>query len=138
MISLARPTEQVDDAHVSVLRWVWRFTLLLIDAARPRRHVPGDRWFADETYVKVARRWVSLYRAIDQFGQVIAVLVSEKRDLAATRRFFPGALEHSPCPAEVSTDRAPGYPRVLDELLPSAATSWSSLRTTRSKPITAA
>ncbi len=52
-----------------------RFTPLLIDAARSCRHAPGDRWFVDETYVKVAGRWVYLYRAIDQFGQVIHVLV---------------------------------------------------------------
>jgi transposase, IS6 family len=73
---------------VAVYRWVQRFAPLLIDAARPCRRAPGDRWFADETYVKVAGRWVYLYRAIDQYGQVIDVLVSEKRDLAATRRFF--------------------------------------------------
>jgi transposase, IS6 family len=106
--------------HVTIYRWVQRFTPLLIDAARPCRHVPGDRWFVDETYVKVAGRWVYLYRAIDQFGQVIDVLVSEKRDLAATRRFFTRALQHGPRPTEVSTDRAPAYPRVLDELLPAA------------------
>ena len=106
--------------HVTVYRWVQRFTPLLIDAARPCRHVPGDRWFVDETYVKVAGRWVYLYRAIDQYGQVIDVLVSEKRDLAATRRFFTRALEHGPRPTEVTTDRAPAYPRVLDELVPAA------------------
>jgi IS6 family transposase len=61
-----------------------------------------------------------LYRAIDQYGQVIDVLVSEKRDLAATRRFFSQALEHGPHPTEVSTDRAPAYPRVVDELMPIA------------------
>jgi transposase-like protein len=60
------------------------------------------------------------YRAIDQFGQAIDVLVTEKRDLAATRWFFTHALNHSPRPTEVNTVRAPGYPRVLDELLPSA------------------
>ena len=48
-----------------------------------------------------------MYRAIDQFGQVIDVLVSEKRDLVATRRFFTRALEHGPPPSEVTTDRAP-------------------------------
>ena len=76
---------QVD--HVSIYRWVQRFPPLLIDAARRCRHAPGDRWFVDETYVKVAGRWVYLYRAIDQYGHVIDVLLSEKRDLAATRRF---------------------------------------------------
>ena len=106
--------------HVTVYRWVQRFTPLLVDAARPCRHAPGDRWFVDETYVKVAGRWVYLYRAIDQFGQVIDVLVSAKRDRAATHRFFTRALQHGSRPSEVSTDRAPAYPRVLDELLPSA------------------
>jgi IS6 family transposase len=106
--------------HVTIYRWVQRFTPLLIDAARPCRHATGDRWFVDETYVKIAGRWVYLYRVIDQFGQVIDVLVAEKRDMAATRRFFTRALAHGPSPTEVTTDRAPAYPRVLDELLPAA------------------
>ena len=106
--------------HVTIYRWVQRFTPLLIDAARACRHVPSDRWFADETYVKVAGRWVYLYRAIDQYGQVIAVLVSEKRDLVATRRFFTQALDHGIRPSEVTTDKAPAYPRLLDELVPAA------------------
>jgi transposase-like protein len=115
---LAERGVQVD--HVTVYRWVQRFTPLLIDAARPCRHAPGDRWFVDETYAKVAGRWVYLYRAIDQFGQVIDVLVSEKRDLVATRRFFTRALQHGPSPIEVTTDHAAAYPRVLDELVPAA------------------
>jgi hypothetical protein len=41
--------------HVSVYRWVQRFTPLLIDAARPCRHTPGDRWFVDETVRREAR-----------------------------------------------------------------------------------
>ncbi|MBV9160736.1 MAG: DDE-type integrase/transposase/recombinase [Pseudonocardiales bacterium] len=53
-------------------------------------------------------------------GQVIDVLVAEKRDLAPARRFFTSALRHSTAPPEVSTDRAPAYPRVLDEVLPAA------------------
>ncbi len=106
--------------HVTVYRWVQRFTPLLIDAARPCRHAVGDRWFVDETYAKVAGRWVYLYRAIDQFGQVIDVLVSQKRDLVATRRFFTRALEHASSPIEVTTDHAAVYPRVLDELVPAA------------------
>jgi transposase-like protein len=52
----------------------------------------------DETYAKIAGQWVYLYRGVDQFGQVIDVLVSEKRDLAATRRFFTRPLEHGPRP----------------------------------------
>ena len=43
----------VEVDHVAVFRWVQRFTPLLADAARFARHAPGDRWFVDETYVKV-------------------------------------------------------------------------------------
>ena len=53
-------------------------------------------------------------------GQVIDVSVSEKRDLTATRRFFARALAHGSHPSAVTTDKAPAYPRVLDELLPAA------------------
>jgi transposase, IS6 family len=60
--------------------------------ARPARHATGDRWFVDETYVKVAGRWTYLYRAVDQHGQVIDVLVSTRRDTSAARDFFTRAL----------------------------------------------
>ncbi|MDT5197598.1 MAG: transposase, family, partial [Mycobacterium sp.] len=106
--------------HVTVYRWVQTFTAEFIDAARPSRHAVGDRWFLDETYVKVAGRWTYFYRAIDQHGQVIDVLVSERRDGAAARAFFSRALTRGPAPVEVTTDRAPVYPRVLDDLVPGA------------------
>jgi len=106
--------------HVTVYRWVQRFTPEFIEAARFCRHAPGDRWFVDETYVKVAGRWTYPYRALDQHGQVIDVLLSVRRDLAVARRFFTRALRAGTIPAEVTTDRAPAYPRVLEELIPSA------------------
>jgi transposase, IS6 family len=106
--------------HVTVYRWVQTFTSEFIDSARPARHATGDRWFVDETYVKLAGRWTYLYRAIDQHGQVIDVLVSERRDGAAARAFLTRALKWGPAPVEVITDRAPVYPRVLDELAPAA------------------
>jgi IS6 family transposase len=106
--------------HVTIYRWVQRFTPEFIEAARPCRHVPGNRWFADETYLKIAGKWAYLYRAVDQHGQVIDVLLSARRDLAAARRFFSRALHAGAAPAEVTTDRAPVYPRVLDELIPAA------------------
>ena len=46
----------------------------------------------DETYVKVAGHWRYVYRAVDQFGQVIDVFVSPRRDTAAARRFFERAI----------------------------------------------
>jgi IS6 family transposase len=92
--------------HVSLYRWVQRFTPEFIEAARPCRHAPGDRWFAGETYLKVAGRWTCLYRAVDQHGQVIDVLLPVRRDLAAARRFFTRALRAGTVPVEVTTGRA--------------------------------
>ena len=106
--------------HVTIYRWVQRFTPEFIEAARPCRHAPGDRWFADETYVKIAGVRTYLCWAVDQYGQVIDVLLSTRRDLAAARRFFTRALHAGTVPAEVTTDRATVYPRVLDELIPPA------------------
>jgi len=59
---------------------------------RPLNHRPG--------------RWCYLYRAVDQFGQVIDVLATDKRDAAAARRFFTRALQHRSRPVEVTTDKA--------------------------------
>jgi transposase-like protein len=79
--------------HVTLYRWVQRFTPLLVDAARPCRHAVGDRWFVDETYVKVAGTWRYVYRADDQYGQVIDVYVSKKRDVKTATRFFSAAIK---------------------------------------------
>jgi len=110
----------VDVDHVTVYRWVQTFTPEFIDAARPARHATSDRWSIDETYVKVAGRWTYLYRAVDQHGQVIDVLVSRRRDGAAARAFFTRALTFGPTPVEGTTDHAPVYPRVIDEFAPKA------------------
>ena len=116
---LAERGVEVD--HVTVYRWVQRFTPLFADAARFTRHAPGDRWFVDETYVKVGGVWRYVYRAVDQHGQVIDVFVSARRDATAARRFFRRALGTlKVTPSEVVTDKAPVYPRVLDELVPAA------------------
>ena len=121
--------------HVTVYRWVQRFTPLLADAARFARHSPGDRWFVDETYVKVNGVWRDVYRAVDQDGQVIDVLVSARRDAAAARRFFTRALHTlKVLPSEVVTDAAPIYSGVLKELLPFA---WHHVERYANNPIEA-
>jgi transposase-like protein len=107
--------------HVSAHRWVRRFAPLLADAARFGRHRVGDRWHVDETYVKVAGRWVYLYRAVDQFVQVIDVYASTRRDSEAARRLFQRARTSTGvAPVEVVADRAPAYPRLLQQVLPAA------------------
>ena len=103
-----------------MFRWVQCFTPLLADAARPCRHAVGDRWFVDETYVKVAGRWRYVYRAVDQHDQFIDVYVSGRRDTTSARRFFETALGAHGAPVEVVTDRAPAFRSVIEELIPAA------------------
>jgi IS6 family transposase len=107
----------IDVDHVTIYRWVQRFTPLVIDAARPCRHSVGDRWFVDETYVKVAGAWRYGYRAVDQHGQVIDVLVSKQRNIPAATRFFETMLSGRARPKEVTTDLAAPLLRVVDDLL---------------------
>jgi transposase-like protein len=111
-----------------------------VHAAAGRRrpvHPPltGDRWFVDETYVKANGSWRYVYRAVDQHGQVIDVLLSARRDAPAARRFFARTLRTlKVIPSEVVTDAAPVYPAVLDELVP---TSWHHVQQYANNPIEA-
>jgi IS6 family transposase len=100
---------------------VQRFAPLLAKAARPRRHAVGQRWFVDETDVKVAGQWRYVYRAVDQAGQVIDVFVAPRRDAKAARRFVGRAIGTTKMtPVAVVTDQAATYPTVLEALLPAA------------------
>ena len=110
----------IDVDHVTIYRWVQRFDPLLADAATPCRHTVGDRWYVDETYVKVAGRWRYVYRTVDQYGQIIDVFVSSRRDFLAARRFFAMVLRAHDQPIEVVTDRAPTLRAAIEGLIPAA------------------
>src|SRR4029450_9342727 len=112
-----------------------RFTPLLADAARFTRRSPGGRWFVDDTYVKVNGVWRYVYRAVDQYGQVIDVLLSSRRDAQAARRFFTRALGTlRVTPGGGVTSPAPVSPAVLDELIPSA---WHHVEQYANNPVEA-
>ena len=78
----------------------------------------GDRWFVDETYVKVAGVWRYVFRAVDQHGRVIEVSVSKRRNIAAATKFFEAMLAGCDRPREVTTDLAAPLLRVVGDLLP--------------------
>ncbi len=83
--------------------------------------------------MKVNGVWRYDYRAVDQHGQVIDVLVPARRDAPAARRFFTRALRTlKVIPSEVVTDAAPVYPGVLAELLPAA---WHHVEQYANNPI---
>jgi IS6 family transposase len=110
----------IDVDHVTIHRWVQRFTSALIDAARPTRRAVGQRWFVDETYVKVSGTWRYVYRAIDEHGQIIDIYVSKRRHIPAARTFFSSALDAHGEPNEVITDLAPALETAIEQLIPNA------------------
>ncbi len=92
-----------------------------MEAARRKRHPVGRRWSVDETYIKVAGGWRYVYRAIDEDGQVVDVLLRERRDTEAAVAFFAHALDTTGVqPAVVTTDKAAAYPPALTQVLPAA------------------
>jgi transposase-like protein len=106
--------------HVTIYRWVHRFTPLLIDAARPCRHAVGGRLHVDETYVRAAGVWCYVYRAVDQWGQVIDVYVSTRRNAHAARTFFSRAITAHGAPSSVVTEKARALAGAIEDLIPDA------------------
>ena len=84
------------------------------DLRRRRRGTVGRSWYVDETYLKVQGRWCYLYRAIDRNGNLVDVLFSEHRDMAAAQAFFRSAKAVTGVtPDRVTTDGHDSYPRAI-------------------------
>ncbi len=82
-----------------------KFGALLAEAARRYAKRVGSRWFVDETYVRVGKQWTYLYRAVDEAGQVVDMLLREKRDVASAKAFFAQAIKRrGVVPDEVVTE----------------------------------
>jgi transposase-like protein len=105
--------------HEAVREWEERFAPLLTERLRAkRRGKAGRKWHADETYVKVAGHWCSLYRAIDADGNLVDSMLSPTRDMDAAKRCFRRAravVGHTP--KKVTTDGHDAYPRAIRETL---------------------
>jgi hypothetical protein len=81
--------------HTTIYRWVQRYAPELEKRCRPHLKACNDSWRVDETYIKVKKVWVYLYRAVDSEGNTLEFLLSPTRDAQAAKRFFVKAL-HSP------------------------------------------
>ncbi len=118
----------VDVSARTVLYWVQKFAPLLARAGRRAATRPGARWWCDETYVRVGGRWAYLYRAIDEYGQVVDVVLRTQRDLDSARAFFVLATcRRRTTPEEVITDKHPAYVRAIREEVPGAVHVQSGL-----------
>ena len=66
---------------------------------RPHLKACNDSWRVDETYIKIQKAWMYLYRAVDSEGNTLEFLLSATRDAAAATRFFVKALHSTVCSA---------------------------------------
>ena len=103
----------------TIYDWVQAFTPRFIEAARRHRHPIGHKWRVDETLFKIGDRWRYAFRAIDEDGHIVDVLLSEHRDAASARAFFEQALTSTEVtPTRVTTDKAKCYPPASRGVLP--------------------
>src|SRR5918912_2431896 len=111
----------IDVSGRTILRWVQKFGPPLSKEIRRYRKPVSTTWLADETYVKMLGKWYSLYRGIDQDGQVLDCWLSRTRDLAAAEAFFRRAIDSTGCtPEHVVTDKATFYPSAIRTCAPGA------------------
>jgi transposase-like protein len=101
--------------HEAVREWEAQFAPVVSETLRKQhRGRIGASWYADETYIKAKGRWTYLYRAIDRDGNLVDVLLSEKRDKAAAEAFFRSArLITGKVPERVTTDGHDAYPGAI-------------------------
>ncbi len=78
--------------HTTIYRWVQRYAPELDKRCRPHLKACNDSWKVDETYIKVKKVWMYLYRAVDSEGNTPEFLLSPTRDAQAAKRFFVKAL----------------------------------------------
>src|SRR5215217_3487635 len=101
--------------HETVRAWEAKLAPALAEELRRRRRGKvGRSWYVDEMYLKVQGRWCYLYRAIDRTGNLVDVLFSEHRDMAAAQAFFRSAKAVTGVtPDRVTTDGHDSYPRAI-------------------------
>ncbi len=127
----------IDVSARTVLTWVQTFGPLLAEAARRRAHWIGRRWWVDEIYVRVKGQWACLYRAIDEAGQAIDVLLREHRDLNSAKAFLAQAIERrGVTPTAVITDGHQAYQRAVREAAPAAVHIVTGLHRAPGHPTT--
>ncbi|GHO81992.1 hypothetical protein KSD_97630 [Ktedonobacter sp. SOSP1-85] len=83
--------------HTTIYRWVQRYAPELEKRCRPYLKACNDSWRVDETYLKIKKAWVYLYRAVDSEGNTLEFLLSPTRDAEAAKRFFLKALASTAC-----------------------------------------
>src|SRR6266404_9280580 len=94
----------LDVAHTTILRWVQRYMPDFLKRWQRYARSVGSSWRVDETYIKVKGHWVYLYRGVDKEGQTLDFFLSERRDIAAAKRFLQQAIDKRGGPQKITLD----------------------------------
>jgi len=104
----------------TVRQWCQKFGQAYANALRRRRPRPGDKWHLDEVFMRIGGATHSLWRAVDQEGNILAILVRSRRDKAAAMRFLRKVLKGlAYVPRVLLTDKLAGYGAAQRDVLPS-------------------
>jgi transposase-like protein len=107
----------LDVSYETVRRWVLKFGVLFARELRRRRPHPTSRWHLDEMAVMIAGRQVWLWRAVDDEGEVLDLLVQQRRDKAAAVKLMRKRLKKQGfAPDMLVTDKLRSYGAARSEL----------------------
>ncbi len=105
--------------YETVRQWCRKFGQPYANTLRRRRPRPGDKWHLDEVFITINGAQHSLWRAVDQDGHVLDILVQSRRDAAAARKFFRKLLKGLQyVPRVVITDKLASYSAAKRLVLP--------------------
>jgi putative transposase len=106
-------------SHETVRQWARKFGQAFANQVRRRLPCPGDKWHLDEVVITIAGKKHWLWRAVDQTGIVLDVLVQSRRDKRAAKRLLRKLLKKQGRPPRVMiTDKLASYPAAKKELMP--------------------
>jgi len=106
-------------SYETVRRWCQKFGQSFAYRLRHRRPRPGDKWFMDEVFIRIQGMQHYLWRAVDQDGVVLDILVQERRDAKAAKRFFRRLLMGLQyVPRVIVTDKLRSYGVAQRQILP--------------------
>ena len=96
--------------YETVHQWSRKFGQAYANGLRRRRPQPGDKWHLDEVFIKIQGKNHYLWRAVDQDGTVLDILVTSRRDAKAATRFFRKLLTGlRSTPRVLITDKLASY-----------------------------
>jgi putative transposase len=106
---------RVQVSYETVRRWVAKFGALYAEELRRRERRVGRTWHLDEMATRVGGRLHWLWRAVDEYGQTLDVLLQAHRDTAAAERFFRRLLviADGVAPARITSDKLGSYAAAL-------------------------